>query len=64
MNPETIKLIALLAPQVLSGIKDGLDIYARLTNGDETAIDQATDWLGVTNKVTSAIENWEASKNK
>lgn len=62
INPATIKLAAALAPEILAGVKEGVDIYQRLQRGDESAVEQAKDWLGVTDKVKAAIDNWEASK--
>lgn len=58
MNPALIALI----PVLIEGIKDGVDIVQRLTEGDTTAEQQALDWLGVSGSVESAIANWKASK--
>ncbi len=62
VNPATIKLASELIPLLVIGVKEGADIIERLQAGDESAIDQAKDWLGVTDKVSAAIDNWEASK--
>ncbi len=62
INPALIKLAAALGPEIIRGIREGAEIYERLQKGDESAIEQARDWLGVTDKVQSAIDNWEASK--
>ena len=62
INPATIKLASELIPLLVMGVKEGADIIDRLQKGDESAIDQAKDWLGVTDKVEDAIAAWEASK--
>lgn len=62
MNPALINLALTLGPELVKGIREGAEIYERLQNGDESAVDQAKDWLGVTDKVKAAIDNWEASK--
>lgn len=62
MSPELLVLIGKLIPAIASSVKDGMDILTRLQSGDEDAIAQAKDWLGVTEEVESAIAAWEASK--
>ncbi len=62
IDPKLIRLATALGPELIRGVKESIDIYERLQNGDESAVNQAKDWLGVTDKVQAAIENWEASK--
>lgn len=59
-----INLLLTLGPELVKGIREGAEIYERLQNGDESAIEQAKDWLGVTDKVSAAIASWEASKGQ
>jgi hypothetical protein len=59
---QLLELAAVLGPEIIKGIREGAEIYERLQNGDETAVEQAKDWLGVTDKVSDAIASWEASK--
>lgn len=57
-----LELAAILGPEFVKGIREGAEIYERLQRGDESAVDQAKDWLGVTGDVSDAIAAWEASK--
>lgn len=62
INPALIKLAAALGPEIIRGIREGAEIYERLQSGDESAVEQAKDWLGVTSGFNDAVDNWEASK--
>lgn len=60
----TADQLARLIPAMIEGIKQGADIVQRLSSGDQTAAQEAADWIGVTISVENAIKSWEDSKPK
>lgn len=53
------KMLLQIASMVLAEIPAAVDLVRRLQAGDQTAVDQAKDWLGITGNLDTAITDWQ-----